>query len=286
MIARLLQLLAIAAMLAVVPPALADAAPPACQSPSHQCVSGNGTDTLGVGAVASQPIRPPGTTVQPIKSAPHDYVTYAFAPTCTGNTAYAAANICGAAVNTCPPAGQGIIRYWRWQITHHVADGTQTVIQDVQTLCLAPTTPGLPPVAAVIGLVERDFKTLVVAKGVIVIKPNGTTLVNYPTKFSTDASTYTLAPVDILGHTVVITATPQQYDWDFGDGEHTMNGGQQDVTHIYANTGTVTAHVTITWTGTFTIDGGATRDVLGTATTTGPGTPLQVKQARAELITG
>ena len=211
-IARLLALLAIAAMLAVVPSALADAAPPACQSPSHQCVSGNGTDTLGIGAVANAPTAPLGATVQPIKSAPHDYVTYAFAPTCTGNTNYAAANICGAAVNTCQPTGQGIVRYWRWQITHHVADDTQTVVQDVQTLCLAPTTPGLPAIAAVVGLVERDFKTLVVLKGVIVIKPNGTTLVNYPTKFSTDATTYTLAPVDILGHNVVIAANPQQYD--------------------------------------------------------------------------
>ena len=85
-------------------------------------------------------------------------------------------------------------------------------------------------------------------------------------------------------YTIVITATPQQYDWDFGDGEHTFNGAQQDVTHTYANTGT--AHVTITWTGTFVIDGGARRDVIGTATTTGPGTPLHVKQARAELVTG
>ncbi len=258
-----------------------------CTASTRHCF--DPTDgTFQAGGTSATPVTPeaPGSTVQPINSAPHDYVTYAFAPTCTGNSAYDATNICGAAVNTCPPPGQGIIRYWRWQITHHVADGTQTVIKDAQTVCLAPTAPGLPPVAAVVGLVERDFKTLVVAKGVTVIKPTGTTLVNYPTKFSTDATSYTLAPVDILGHRVVITANPQQYDWDFGDGERTLNGGRQDVTNIYANTGKVTAHVTITWTGTFTIDGGASRDVLGTATTTGPGTPLQIKQARAELITG
>ena len=167
---------------------------------------------LAAPPTSRSPPWPPGATVQRVKGPPAHYATYAFAPTCTGNTAYDPTNICGAAVNTCQPTGQGIVRYWRWQITHHVADGTQTVVQDVQSFCMAPTTPGLPAILAVVGLLEREFKTLVVLKGVIVIEPNGTTLVNYLTKFSTDATTYTLAPVDILGHNVVIAANPQQYD--------------------------------------------------------------------------
>ncbi|MCW2598659.1 MAG: hypothetical protein JWM02_488, partial [Frankiales bacterium] len=57
-----------------------------------------------------------------------------------------------------------------------------------------------------------------------------------------------------------------------------------DVIHRYADTGSVAPYVVITWTGTFTVDGGQQRDVFGTAQTTGPGTPLQVKQARAELV--
>lgn len=57
------------------------------------------------------------------------------------------------------------------------------------------------------------------------------------------------------------------------------------VSHTYRRTGALSGTLTVTWTGTFTIDGGAARDVFGTAETTSLPTPLQVKQARAELVT-
>jgi hypothetical protein len=88
----------------------------------------------------------------------------------------------------------------------------------------------------------------------------------------------------------VVTAYPKQYDWYFGDGTSALDAGpgqseSSDVKHRYTQTGEVAPYVVITWTGTFTVDGGQQRDVFGTAQTTGPGTPLQVKQARAELVT-
>jgi hypothetical protein len=219
-----------------------------------------------------------------------DDVSVTFAPTCTGNTYDDAGVLCGAAVSTCQPLGQGIIRYWRWVVTTH-PDGSQEVVQTPGTFCLPPGAVGLPPVAVVAGLVERDFQSLVIAKGTTEVRPRGTTLVNYPTEFFTAAKAYTLAPVAILGHRVVITATPERFDWVFGDGEQAPDAGpgqatDSDVTHVYAKTGTVSAHVVITWTGTFTVDGGPERAVIGTAETTGPGTAVVVKQARAELVGG
>ena len=218
-------------------------------------------------------------------------MTYDYAPTCTRNTRLDGEILCGAAVDTCPPPGQGIIRYWRWDVTHDGTTGAVTsIVQSPLTYCLAPDVAGLPAIAVVSAIVERDFKSLVIVKGNALVKPRGTTLVNFATEFSTDAKEYTLAPLTILGHRVVLTAHPEQFDWYFGDGSSALDAGpgqadDSDVTHTYTDTGKVRPYVVITWSGTFTVDGGAARDVQGTAQTTGPGTDLQVKQARAELVT-
>jgi hypothetical protein len=42
--------------------------------------------------------------------------------------------------------------------------------------------------------------------------------------------------------------------------------------------------VVIEWSGTYRIGGGAQLPISGTATTVGDPTPLQVKQARSELV--
>jgi hypothetical protein len=55
--------------------------------------------------------------------------------------------------------------------------------------------------------------------------------------------------------------------------------------HTYQRSGDVGPYVVITWSGTFSVDGGPQREVFGTARTTGDPTPLRVKQARAELVT-
>ena len=156
--------------------------------------------------------------------------------------------------------------------------------------CVAPEVAEPPAAVVIAGVVERDFKSLVVARGTAEVQPRGTTLVNYPTKFFTSAQEYVLPAVTILGRRVVITARPQSYDWFFGDGQSALDVGpgqarDSDVRHVYGVTGTMAAHVVITWSGTFTVEGGRVQQVFGTARTTGPGTPLQVKQARAELVT-
>jgi hypothetical protein len=113
--------------------------------------------------------------------------------------------------------------------------------------------------------------------------------VNFDNGFWTEARTYALPAVQILGHRVVVTAKPEHFDWYFGDGASAMDAGPgrqgtTDVEHTYTDKGLVKPYVVITWSGTYTVDGGAPLDVFGTATTTGDGTPLQVKEAHAELV--
>jgi hypothetical protein len=197
--------------------------------------------------------------------------------------------VCGAALNTCMPADTGRVSYWRWEQRVLIATGRPVPpgawVQAPGNFCLGPEQVGVPSIAAIAGVISRDFKKLVVLKGTAVVKPSGTTLVNYATEFSTTARTYVLAPITILGRRVVITAIPKRYDWYFGDGATTADGTAGPLSHSYGKSGAVGPYVAITWTGTFTVDGGAQRDVFGTALTTGNATPLQVKEARAELVT-
>jgi hypothetical protein len=218
----------------------------------------------------------------------HDYVL-----ACSGNTLDNGGDLnCMAATAICDNLGPGYLAYWRYEAEFVRATGAIVPPgwQRTDTVCLPPGSPLLNPLAAIPGIVERDFQSLVVLKGTAISQPGGSTLVNYQTGFYTEATRYTLDPVGILGHTVVVTAIPSRYDWYFGDGTTALDAGPGakdtlDVSHTYSRRGSVAPYVVITWTGTFTVDGGTPQPVIGTATTTGPGTALQVKQARAELVT-
>ena len=141
------------------------------------------------------------------------------------------------------------------------------------------------PVAAVAAVVERDFRSLVVLRGAVRVAPSPETLVNYPTRFSTDAPGAYAIPVSILGRAVVITATAREYTWFLGESELTTAG--PEVVHTFRAPGEPSPHVTITWSGTFTIAGDpVVRSVRGAATTTGPGTPLGVREVRSQYEAG
>ena len=253
-------------------------------------VAGNG-DVLTVdGRSATQPSAGKPHTGDPV-SLPTVSVVHQYAPTCTGNSRFDVQVLCSVAISTCQPAGTGLVQYWKWTVTTDLRTGVVTVVQEPGAVCLGPDDPVVSPVAAIGGVLARDLQKLIVLKGTARVKPSGTTLVNYDTGFYTEAGRYVLDPVQILGRTVVVTAIPQSYDWYFGDGTSALDAGpgqpdQSDVRHTYRRSGSVAPYVVITWTGTFTVDGGAQQAVVGTAQTTGPGTPLQVKQARAELVTG
>jgi hypothetical protein len=254
------------------------------------CVAGAGD---GFGAAGSTSSSSGGTSSggrgAAAPDSPRTEVIYDFAPACTSNSRLDRDLICGAALNICLPSDKGIVNYWRWEQVVYVASGKPVGrgewVRSLGEFCLGPAKVGVPSVAAIAGVISRDFKNLVVRKGVAVVRPGGTTLVNYATEFSTTAGTYVLAPLTILGRRVVITAIPQRYDWYFGDGAATADGTAGPLLHSYPKSGTVGPYVVITWTGTFTVDGGPQREVFGTALTTGDATPLTVKEARAELVT-
>ena len=137
--------------------------------------------------------------------------------------------------------------------------------------------------------IARDFKRLVVLQGLAKVQPAGKTLVNFVTAFYTEAGAYDLPPITILGSRVQVRATPVRYDWFFGDGGQASDAGPgargtTQVSHRYAGTGPVGPFVVITWAGSYTVDGGAAQQVVGTAQTTGPKTALQVAEARSELV--
>jgi hypothetical protein len=224
---------------------------------------------------------------------PPTYEVLQYAPACSGNTRQRPDLLCGAAVDTCQPTGQGLVRYWRWVTTIDRATGVELgSVQSPGTYCLGPATAGLPPIAAIGGIVAADFQRLKVDVGKVTAEPGPKTLVNLETGFFTDADApYVLPAVTILGHRVVVTAKPTTWEWFFGDGSRarTTTPGEAKslkVSHTYEQTGRLAPYVVVTWAGTFTVDGGAPRDVFGTAQTTGPGTPLQVAEARAELVSG
>ena len=57
-----------------------------------------------------------------------------------------------------------------------------------------------------------------VLKGGVEASPGPDTLVNIPTRFSTDAPDSYDIPLTLLGQPVTITATARRWTWHFGDG--------------------------------------------------------------------
>jgi hypothetical protein len=207
-------------------------------------------------------------------------------PTCTINTVQSFPDVCTAALETCPVEGE--VQYWIFTREHDPSAGTSTEWERVtnpSTVCLAPDDPVLDPAVAIPAIIEREFKRVVVLKGVAEVSPRPDTLVNIPTRFSTAAPASYEIPLTLLGQSVVITAKAERFMWHFGDGvsaETSEPAGR--VEHEYVSTGSRQAHVVIEWSGTYRIGGGPERTIAGTATTTGEPVQVEVKQARTELV--
>ena len=255
------------------------------------CGSARGDD--GVTIVISAPVA--GTFSETGaalgQSAGLDYYRREYTPTCTGNSRLYSGTSCPMAVTSCPLPG--FVRFWIFEAkfdgTTNQIIGDWSQVTSPTTVCLGPGAPGIPKPVVIAATVQRDFKRLVVLQGVVKVQPAGTTLVNFDTVFYTEAGAYDLPVVTILGSVVRVRATPIRYDWFFGDGGSAPDAGpgargRTDVAHRYARTGQVGPYIVITWSGTYTVDGGAGQPVTGTAQTTGPPTALQVAQARSELV--
>ncbi len=119
-------------------------------------------------------------------------------------------------------------------------------------------------------------------------QPPGDGLTGLPVVFHTDGPTTQNFTLDIRGFTVDIVATASAFTWNTGDGAELTSTDpgapypDHSVEHDY-HSGTYTAGLTVTWTGTFTVDGSAPIDVPGTTTTVGPPVTFDVLQARPVL---
>lgn len=240
----------------------------------------------GAGGTA-RPVANPITLAGPLR----DYVIRHYTPACTGNGRLDGGTLCGLAVTTCPQPG--FVRFWIYEAkfdgTTNQIIGAWYQVTNPTTVCLGPGMPGVPKPVVIAAQIQRDFKRLVVLQGVARVQPAGKTLVNFDTAFYTEAGAYDLPLTTILGSRVQVRATPVSYDWFFGDGAQASNAGPgargtTQVSHRYAGTGPVGPYVVITWAGSYTVDGGAAQQVVGTAQTTGPPAALQVAQARSELV--
>ena len=203
------------------------------------------------------------------------------APTCTGNSPYGDMGVLCNAALTCPDESE--VRFWKWQ--RQEINGEWTVWRLVDTVCLGADDPQVDPAVAIPGIVQRDFQSVVVMKGGADISPKPETLVNVVTKFQTDAPASYDIPLSILGQSVVITAKAESYSWHFGDGQSKTSyepSGYAEYT--YGQAAPRQAYVVITWSGSFTINGGASQPIAGTVSTQGAPTDVVVRQARSELV--
>jgi hypothetical protein len=210
-----------------------------------------------------------------------------YVPACTGNTAFDSGVLCTFAVETCP--AEGDVRFWVYtrdynRLTDVPLTGWTRVMEPA-TVCLGPDDPVIDPTVAIPAIVQRDFKRVVVLKGVAEVSPKPDTLVNIPTIFTTRTPPSYDIPLSLLGQSVVITATAERYTWHFGDGTSASTsapGGR--VEHEYRKAASRQAYVVIEWSGTFRVNGGAAQTINGRATTTGDPIAVDVKQARTELV--
>jgi hypothetical protein len=151
--------------------------------------------------------------------------------------------------------------------------------------CVDITALNPPPSPAE---VYRYFQTLPLPDLPTQQQPPGNALAGLPVVFYTDGPTTQTFTVDIRGFTVDIVATASGFTWDTGDGTvlQTTDPGapypDHTISHDYRS-GTYTAALTTTWSGTFSVNGGATADVPGTTTTDGPPATFTVLQASPVL---
>ena len=164
--------------------------------------------------------------------------------------------------------------------------------------CVALTaTPRVTPLLA-----RQEIEKLVPRPGIGVAPPGGKTLVNLQTVLWADTpADRSLGTVTLLGtYRVALRVHVQRVAWAFGDGATDVAGspglpyrkGEHCTTvtcpghfgHVYATTGTMTITEQVTWSGQYSVDGGAWQDVAGTVDGPAATTQVRVLEARGVLV--
>lgn len=149
------------------------------------------------------------------------------------------------------------------------------------------------------GLVLREFKSLEWPGAELVVQPKGNeTLVNFKTLFYTTLAEPSTQTITLLGHKVVIEATPTTYIWhsDQGDAETwetndpsrpIENGNDPaDLNHyVYESKGKARPSVDVVYSGRYRVDGGAWQEIPDTLTLAGAPVDLSILEA-TPVLTG
>jgi hypothetical protein len=268
----------------------ASSLPPCSQTVVTNCAT-SGTTSSGFtgtvtgttdGQAAPAKNRPRGPKAPPSPT----YVDRNFVPTCTGNNAYNDGALCGAAVESCPTEGD--VRFWVFETTIQRSTGQPvagTGPRLVDTVCLGPEDPQPDPAVLIPAMVQTEFQSVVVQGGVADVSPKPETLVNIDTRFQTDAPASYQIPLTLLGQSVVITALAQKYTWHLDNGETRVSTQPKGyLEYMYRQAGAYDVFVSITWSGTFSVNGGPAQPITGTVEVDGEPTRVQVQQARSELV--
>jgi len=138
--------------------------------------------------------------------------------------------------------------------------------------------------------VARAFRQIRMRPSAVHIQPpGGETLVNFDTIYFTDP--YVLdRTVHLLGSTVAFHITVASYTWHYGDGSSrtTDQPGaaypDQTIVHRYLRKGPVSVTVDTVYQADYAIDGGPTRHLADTVTTSSPPQQLTVLTATPHLV--
>jgi hypothetical protein len=233
------------------------------------------------------------------KDSPVSY-EYRTVVACPGNTpGNQLGNWCTRAATACnriPNASGPLVNVYR-RIVYD--QGPPSGWLTVGTTCYTSLVPGAQQ-HLTIAMIREAWRHTAFARPALVIQPKGgDTLVRLKTYFAVawpsagfqPGEVDTADPAQMLGHTVQIKPTLVEYDYDFGNGQHsgatTSAGGgypDGDITTAYADAGDYAPRVNVTYGGEFSVDGGAWIRIPDTLTITGPAQDLTVHTARNRLV--
>lgn len=154
-------------------------------------------------------------------------------------------------------------------------------------------TNNTPPRQVTEYIIREQFRTLPLPSAKLQHQPAWGALVNKKEIFYTTVARHHDYPLTLLGHHVLLHATVSAYTWSWGDHtpdtQTTTPGAPYPsfaVTHTYTKPGTHQVSLTLTYTATYSVDGGPAQQINGTATIAGQPTDITVHSAHAVLVTG
>ena len=166
--------------------------------------------------------------------------------------------------------------------------------------CFPEDAPGARPVVTM-AMVIAAFHDTAFSKPTLEIQPKGNvTLVTLPTYFETrwpqrgfePGEVDHVDPARMAGFRVEIRPKAKSLTYVYGDGTSsgptTSLGGpypEGDITKAYPRSGNFTVRADATYTGEFRVNGGEWIDIPGDVTIRGTPETLQVKTAKARLVT-